>query len=144
MRAGHKAFAGIALVGLLALGVIFTGCKSDTITTPVAEAPMLAPQNVTVSQNAYGQVMISWDRNSQSHLRGYNIYRLDVEASAIGLLTVSPVSENFYTDETAVWESEYEYRVTSVSARGSESVYSSSTFHVNTPTRGGAKLRPGD
>ena len=142
MRAGHKGFAGIALVGFLALGVIFTGCKSDSITTPVAEAPLLAPQNVTVSQNAYGNVMISWDRNSQSNLRGYNVYRLDVEASAIGRLTISPVAENFYTDETAVWEKDYEYRVTSVSTRGNESVYSSSLYHVDTPTRSGAKLRP--
>ena len=139
MKASLTAFAAIAFVGFCCLIV---GCGEDELTAPTTnDVPILAPENITVSQNAYGEILISWDANSQSILRGYNVYRMDVAEPAIEKLTPTPVSENHFIDGTAIWEREYEYRVTSVSTGGDESVFVGIVIQVQTPEHGG-KLRP--
>jgi hypothetical protein len=139
MKARLPALAAIALIGFCAL---VAGCGGDDVAAPTSnEAPILPPQNVAVSLNAYGEVMISWDRNTQSTLRGYNVYRHDVAESAIGRLTTAPIPQNHYLDCTATQGKEYEYRVTSVSTRGDESVFVGTTIQVQTPD-GGSRLRP--
>jgi len=136
MNATKKALAGVALVALLV-----TGCNTDEIIAPSAEAPLLAPQNVQVSQNAFGEVMISWDPSSHPSLRGYNVYRNDVAESAIVRLTSSPIEGTHYVDEAATWERQYEYRITAVGSNDSESTFSEAVINVETPKRGG-KPRP--
>ena len=140
MKPKISTVAAIALIGSC---LVFVGCGDETVTaTDTGEAPILAPQNVTVSQNAFGEVMVSWDRNTQVHLRGYNVYRLDVVESAIATLTANPITETFHVDRAAAADMEYEYRVTSVSARGNESAYIGSRIEVQARDGSGAKLRP--
>ena len=138
MKARLSAFAAIALVGLCSLVI---GCNSDGLTSSSNAAALVAPQNVMVSQNAWGHVIVTWDRNTQSSLRGYNVYRMDVVESSIQLLTGQPTEDNHYLDESAVNETRYEYRVTSVNTRGSESAYSGTVIDVETP-KPGDKQRP--
>jgi fibronectin type 3 domain-containing protein len=138
MKARLSAFAAIALVGLCSLVI---GCNSDGLTSSSNAAALVAPQNVMVSQNAWGHVIVTWDRNTQSSLRGYNVYRMDVVESSIQKLTDQPTEDNHYLDEAAVSETRYEYRVTSVNTRGAESAYSGTVIDVATPKPGG-KLRP--
>ena len=138
MTARLSTFAAVALIGSLVLG-----CHSDGPTSSSDPAPPVAPQNLQVTQNASGDVITTWDQNTQSNLRGYNVYRLDVAESSIEKLTSTPIDANYYVDETAVWESEYEYRVTSVSTAGDESVYIGATIQVQTPSNVG-KRRPKD
>lgn len=139
MKAKLSAVAAITLVGFCLLMV---GCGGDEVTSPSEnEAPILAPQNVSVSLNAYGDVIVRWDPNTQPHLRGYNVYRLDVVGSTIATLTATPISDHFLVDDRALSDRDYEYRVTSVSARGSESAYSGIEIHVQTPSGTGPKTR---
>jgi fibronectin type 3 domain-containing protein len=138
MKARLSAFAAVVLVGLCSLVI---GCNSDGLTSSSNAAALVAPQNVRVTQNAWGDVIVTWDRNTQSSLRGYNVYRLDVAESSIQRLTGQPIEENHYLDDGAVFENRYEYRVTSVSTRGTESAYVGTVIDVDTPRRGD-KLRP--
>jgi len=138
MKARLSAFAAIALVGLCSFVI---GCNSDGLTSTSNTAALVAPQNVRVSQNAWGNVIVTWDRNTQSSLRGYNVYRRDLAESSIQLLTSQPTEDNYYLDEAVVQQRQYEYRVTSVSTKGTESAYSGTVISIVTPTRGN-KERP--
>lgn len=129
----------LALLGLIAL---VGGCGSDTISPTNNEAPMLPPQNVVVTQGPSGAVLISWDANTQASLRGYNVYRRDTGGASIERLTAQPITDTRHTDNQVDWQRAYEYRVTSVSTRGSESSFTASVIQLDTPPVGGRKHRP--
>jgi fibronectin type 3 domain-containing protein len=80
-------------------------------------------------------VIVTWDRNTQSSLRGYNVYRRDVAESSIQLLTAQPTEDIYYLDDAVVQDKQYEYRVTSVGTGGTESAYSATVISVGTPSR---------
>ena len=132
MNARSTASAAIALV----VCALVAGCGSGSITSSSNEAPILSPQNLVVSQNAYGEVQLTWAQNGQSILQGYKVYRLDVAASMIETLTPSPISETYFKDSGAVWTKDYEYRVTSVSTKGNESVPATALIEVTAPAPG--------
>jgi fibronectin type 3 domain-containing protein len=112
-------------VVLLAISGILFGCGDSTVApTTTTEAPIVAPSNVTAQELANGDVMILWDASSQTNLRGYNVYRLDLENQRIGKLNAAELSQNSYVDQTADRDVQYEYRVTAISTRGTESNYS--------------------
>ncbi|HEX5131872.1 MAG TPA: fibronectin type III domain-containing protein [Candidatus Krumholzibacteria bacterium] len=114
------AFATLALTAMLA------GCADDT-TAPIQqdEAPVLAPTNVQAEIVNGGDIRISWNPSTQINVRGYNVYRLDRNESAILRLTQSATTALSYTDGGAAYSHEYEYRVTSVSSKDTESNYAS-------------------
>ena len=133
----------VALAALCTLCILAVGCNTEDAVAPTQEAPLLAPQNVTVSQNAFGDVIVMWDPNSHPRLRGYNVYRLDSAASAIERLTVDPIVETRYVDERATSGREYQYRVTSVGTDSNESAFSEATIDVDPPKRGGKPFPDG-
>jgi len=112
-------------VVLLAISGILFGCGDSTVAPQVTtEAPIVAPSNVTAQELANGDVMIQWDASTQPNHRGYNVYRLDMENSQIGKLNSNELTQNSYVDQSAS-RKPYEYRVTAVSSRGTESGYAS-------------------
>jgi len=109
---------------LLALTAMLVGCANDTV-APVGqnEAPVLAPTNVRAEIVNGGDIFISWDPSTQVTVRGYNVYRNDPANSVIARLTPSVISETSFTDGTAEFSHAYEYRVTAVSSKNTESSY---------------------
>jgi fibronectin type 3 domain-containing protein len=113
---------------LLCFAGLLTGCNEDSAvapeeTTPAIEAPPAAVSGLRVMLNTNGDVTLRWDASTQPNLRGYNVYRHIVSESAIGILNVSPLTDNRYTDTTTERGQRYEYLVTAVSAKGLESAY---------------------
>lgn len=116
---------------LLAISGILFGCGDSTVAPKVTtEAPIVAPNNVTAQVMPSGDVMITWDANAQLNLKGYNVYRFDLENYQVGRLTPTPQTQNSYTDQSAQRNVNYEYRVTSVSVKDVESSYSTVTVIV--------------
>jgi len=117
---------------LLAISGLLFGCSDNSTTAPQiqTEAPILAPANVTATILTDGNVSISWDASTQTHLKGYNVYRLDIEAGQIGKLNPSILSANSYVDNGAQWRHEYQYRVTAVSVKNVESAYATVTIEL--------------
>jgi fibronectin type 3 domain-containing protein len=107
---------------LLAVIPIAFGCAED-VTAPNTqdEAPVLAPTNVQAIVRDGGVIEISWDPSSQPSVNGYNVYRGEVGKAAPTRINASRVRATTYTDRTARPSREYEYRVTAVSSKGSES-----------------------
>ena len=107
------------------------GCQSSSV-APVekGEAPMLPLQNVAVNVTPAG-VVITWDPNTQSNLRGYNVYRLDGASQSVQKLTANPILDTKYFDGTVVEQETYGYWVTSVSTQGNESSFE--TLQVRVP-----------
>lgn len=122
------AFAMLALTAMLA------GCTDETV-APIEqnEAPVLAPTNVQAEIVNGGDIRISWNPSTQVNVRGYNVYRLDHASSAIARLNPSVLGESSYTDGAAAFGREYEYRVTSVSAKNAESNYAAVVITNRTP-----------
>jgi hypothetical protein len=128
------------VVCLAALGVVVAGCSSDSTSTLTSnEAPIIPPQNVSVTMSAFGDVVIRWDANTQPTLKGYNVYRNDVAHSQIALLTAEPTIVTSYLDKGAGHLGQVEYRVTSVSTRGSESSPAMAVIQIEDPTPKGDK-----
>lgn len=113
-------------VVLLAISGILFGCGDSTVApTTTTEAPLVAPSNVTAQVLPGGDVMIQWDASSQTNLKGYNVYRFDYANDRIGRLNSTELTDNSYVDTDASRNTEYEYRVTSVSVKGTESNFTS-------------------
>ena len=70
------------------------------------------------------------DASTQPNLKGYNVYRFDLENYQIGRLNPSPLAQNSYTDHGAQRNVDYEYRITSVSVKDVESGYSAVSVTV--------------
>jgi len=109
----------LVVVSGLALGCSETSTTAPT-PTQAAEAPILAPANVQVALTGTG-ISVVWTPNTQTHLRGYNVYRMNRQTGDTSLLTPGTTTAHSYVDNTAASHSVYTYRVTSVSARGAES-----------------------
>ncbi len=119
-------------VVLLAISGILFGCGDSTVAPKITtDAPIVAPANVTAEMLANGDVRIDWDASTQPTLRGYNVYRLDIENSQIGKLNSTELAVNDYTDTSAGYNIVYEYRVTAVSNKGIESGYTAVVIELS-------------
>lgn len=119
---------------LLVLTAMLAGCVDETVAPAEQnEAPVLAPTNVRAEIVNGGNIRVSWDPSTLPNVRGYNIYRLDRENSAIARLNSSVISASSYTDGGAAFSHEYEYRVTSVGAKSAESNYAAVVITNRTP-----------
>jgi fibronectin type 3 domain-containing protein len=119
---------------LLAISGILFGCGDSTVApADTTEAPIVAPTNVTARELANGDIEIQWDPSTQTNLRGYNVYRLDTVNYQIGKLNGAELTQNNYVDRSAIRQVQYEYRVTAVSSKGTESTYASAFIMLNDP-----------
>lgn len=124
-------------VVLLAISGILFGCGDSTVApSGTNEAPIVAPTNVIAREIANGDVEITWDASTQTNLRGYNVYRLDEANTRIEKLNSMELLETSHIDRTAVRHTQYEYRVTAVSDKGTESNFASATIELTDPEPG--------
>ncbi len=112
---------------LLSVAALIAGCGSDTVapTTNNQEAPLLPPQNVVTARSDNGDILITWEPNTQSNLMGYNVYRSDFGSDVFTKLNTSVVTQTQFTDATTQPNKRYSYRVACVSTKGTESNYTS-------------------
>jgi len=129
---------------LLSISGLLLGCGDDsTVVTPepTLEAPPAAPSGLSIKLNADGNVELTWDASSQPNVRGYNVYRHIASQSAISALNDAPLTEASFIDDTIDRGPVYEYMVTSVTTRGTESAYS--TIQISTTLGDKGKDREG-
>jgi len=120
------------------------GCTDDT-TAPNTqdEAPLLPPSNVQAVVINGGDIEISWDPSSQPGVRGYHVYRQEVGAGIPIRINPSRVVTTSYLDENALVSREYEYRVTAVGSKGTESRYTAVVIQNQTVIGDGRDRVPG-
>ncbi|HEU4930192.1 MAG TPA: fibronectin type III domain-containing protein, partial [Candidatus Krumholzibacteria bacterium] len=106
------------------------GCADEAAApnTNEDEAPVLAPTNVQAVVINGGDIQISWNPSSQPNVRGYNVYRVDNATDTVDRLNASPLEVTSVVDGDARFGHEYDYRVTAVSTRNTESAFSSVTI----------------
>lgn len=117
---------------LLSISGLLLGCSEDSTVAPntTYEAPPAAPAGLIARVNSDGFVVLMWQANTQPNIRGYNVYRHLVSESAIARLNNQPLPDSKYIDYNVNSGRQYEYMVTSVTDRGTESAYS--IVRVNT------------
>lgn len=131
---------------LPALLVFAFGCAEDPAApdTNQDEAPVLAPTNVQAIVINGGDIQVSWDASSQPNVRGYNVYRVDNLDDSIERLNASPLEVTSIVDGGARFGREYDYRVTSVSTRNTESRFATVTIqNREAPPSDRGNQRPG-
>jgi len=111
-------------VVLLGLGALVAGCVSDTV-SPTDEAPILPPENLTVTQSGEETLTLSWYPNSHPKLAGYVVNRVQTDTQDNVKLTPDPIQATTYTDVTVRRGVGYEYRVTAVTKAGKQSICAS-------------------
>jgi fibronectin type 3 domain-containing protein len=122
----------IISVVLLCVSGLILGCSEESAISPALqnEAPIIAPSNVRAMLHPDG-VSLSWDASAQPNVVGYNVYRHEPAESRIGRLNDGPITVNRYIDTTTELNVRYEYLVTTVSAKGTESSPASVTINMS-------------
>jgi fibronectin type 3 domain-containing protein len=89
--------------------------------------PPKPPRGLVAIPLATG-IELSWQRNTESDLLGYFVYRKDREETRYRALNKSPLGAAIYIDRTAIREKSYRYAVTAVdrSSQRNESAFSES------------------
>jgi hypothetical protein len=112
----------VVLIGLCAL---VAGCRSDSVSPTDDDAPILPPENLTVTQSGEETLTLSWNPCSHPKLAGYVVNRVEIDSQDIVKLTPDPIQATTYTDETVRRGVGYEYRVTAVTKAGKQSICAS-------------------
>jgi fibronectin type 3 domain-containing protein len=131
---------------LPALLLLAVGCAQDAAApnTGEDEAPVLAPTNLQAIVINGGDIQISWDASSQPNVRGYNVYRVDNVDDSIERLNASPLEVTSIVDGGARFGRRYDYRVTSVSTKNTESRFATVTIqNREAPPSDRGHQRPG-
>ena len=100
---------------------------SGSITIYVSSSSDTTAPNVPTGLTAKAgnaAVMLTWEANSESDLRGYNIYRSNTSGSDFSKITTSPTDQNRYTDTGLTNGTTYYYKITAVDTSSNESNYS--------------------
>ncbi|RLE59266.1 MAG: hypothetical protein DRJ35_06145 [Thermoprotei archaeon] len=87
---------------------------------PDTEAPA-APSGLSGMRDA-GRVVLSWTKNAEGDVVGYNVYR-KLDEGAFGAIATL-VSDVEYSDAGGTTDQSYTYRITAVDGSGNESGYS--------------------
>jgi fibronectin type 3 domain-containing protein len=93
--------------------------------TPAKLTPPSAPVGLVAIPTKEG-IELTWNRNREPDILGYNVYRRKTGEKEFQRLNESPLPKNTYLDTDVVLEQEYEYAVTAVdnSSRRNESARS--------------------
>jgi len=118
--------------------VLCLGC-TDELNAPATtnEQPVSPPTNVSASALNDGDVRLTWSPSSDPMVAGYNLYRREVGQNTATKLNQTRLLDTQYRDETTVAGKSYEYRVTAVNTRGSESLWTSVTIQAEVDIVGG-------
>jgi fibronectin type 3 domain-containing protein len=90
--------------------------------TPIKLTPPSAPVGLVAIPTKEG-MELTWNRNPEPDILGYNVYRRKTGEKEFQRLNESPLPKNTYLDTDVVLQQEYEYAVTAVdnSSRRNES-----------------------
>lgn len=132
-------------VVLLCISGLLLGCSDDdsTVAPEVTyEAPLSAPSGLRVALMPNGDILLRWNPSTQPNLSGYNVYRRAISETPIDQLNDAVLTAANYTDTNAQPGLVYEYRVTAISVRGTESTYAS--VEINTRPTGDKQIKRQD
>ena len=108
------------------------GGSSVSVVTTAAEsggggADTTAPQTPTglFAAAGNGEVVISWNANSETDLAGYNVYRSETSGSGHTLLTQTSSSNDGLRDSSVTNGTQYFYKISAEDTTGNESAFSS-------------------
>jgi hypothetical protein len=87
--------------------------------TPVDSFPPTAPAGIT-SLTGIGSIELAWDRNTESDLRGYHVYRAEGDSGPFTRIAENHEAPS-YSDRTAQPGVTYRYAVSAVDLKGNES-----------------------
>ncbi len=106
-------------------GFLYTGSRTFRVAVyvPPEVTPPNLPQNLTGKSSKAG-VVLSWKRNRELHIAGYNVYRSTNLGSGYQKINSSLISVPKYIDKQVVKGTTYYYVVTAVNTAGGESGYS--------------------
>jgi len=122
---------------LLGIACLMAACATENITPLMPqEAPLMAPQNVISARTESGDIIVTWEPNSQITLAGYNIYRSVYREDSFTKINPQLLQEPGFLDETAATNTRYEYRVVCVGADQREGNYGIVTIYNGLTTGG--------
>jgi hypothetical protein len=102
----------------------------------------LAPENLSRT-NSINSVRLTWKKNSEFDLRGYNIYRSSESNPTFIKLNGIPVADSFWNDTNLSWDI-YHYFITAQDLAGNQSVGSDTVTGIPVDLQSCVMLRVAD
>lgn len=132
MRLLYK--CGIVLIFFL----LFWSCNREKISEPEDDSvPPVTPSDLNVFAAFDGQIGIEWQKNNESNLKGYFIYRSMNKSDHFERISFSV--NNYFIDDSLFYDSTYFYKVSAANRIGTESPLSSPVsaipINIYTPLR---------
>jgi hypothetical protein len=109
--------------------LIAAACSRPTANEPVdTGSPPATPSGLNVDGAFDGQIGISWRKNNEPDLSGYNVYRSKGIYQNYSLIKF--ITDNFFIDSGLDYDSVYFYKVSAVDKQNRESKLSDSVFAI--------------
>jgi len=111
---------------MILLFIILSGCHREEITSSDDGMPPSAPIGLLIYAAFDGQIGLSWQKNNEPDIYGYNIYRSVNDSLHFQLINF--VTQNYYIDQNLDYDIMYYfmyyYKITSVDKFNRESSFS--------------------
>ncbi len=102
------------------LSVLFLSCSRESLLEPIDDGrPPAIPTDLQVFGSHDGKIGIEWHKNSESNIKGYNIYRSINKPN--NFIFITQVNDNYFIDEHLEYDSTYYYKISAVNLFGLES-----------------------
>ncbi|HPQ20045.1 MAG TPA: fibronectin type III domain-containing protein, partial [bacterium] len=89
-------------------------------TTSIDITPPAKPQGINV-QVFEKYITINWQANNEADLKGYNVYRKKSNEQTFSLVTSTPITTNYYTENNLTANLTYYYQITAIDNSNNES-----------------------
>ncbi|NJD21429.1 MAG: hypothetical protein FIA82_01990 [Melioribacter sp.] len=107
-------------INLSIVFILFLSCSRESLVEPIDDGkPPAIPTNLQVFGAHDGEIGIEWDKNSESNIAGYKIYRSI--NSPDNFIFLTQVNDNYFIDEHLEYELTYYYKISVVNSFGYES-----------------------
>ena len=109
--------------------LLFWSCSREKISEPEDDSiPPVTPSDLNVFAAYDGQVGIEWQKNNESNLKGYFIYRSINKPDHFERISFSV--KNYFIDDSLFYDSTYFYKVSAVNKIGLESLLTTSVSTI--------------
>lgn len=100
--------------------ILFLSCSRESLVEPIDDGkPPAIPTNLQVFGAHDGEIGIEWDKNTESNIAGYKIYRSINHPDNFIFLT--EINDNYFIDEHLEYDSTYYYKISVLNSFGHES-----------------------
>lgn len=121
-----KILRWITGISIFSFSIIQFACERPTDATQTDDGiPPAVPTGVMITYASDGEILIEWAENTESDLKGYNVYR---KSEGTEYVLLSFTNKSYWFDDSLTYDVKYYYQITAIDIWGEESQRSLEVF----------------